>query len=84
VKEVPGLENAVIVAAGHPEWGQVPVVVVEGAAITGLATIRRAVTEQLGRAAAPARLVEVPRMPRLSSGKPDRVGLAEVASETEA
>jgi len=84
VKGVPGLEDAVVVAAGHPEWGQVPVVVVEGRTPAGLASIRRAVTEQLGRAAAPARLVEVPRMPRLSSGKPDRLALAEVARETEA
>lgn len=84
VKELPGLENAVVVAAGHPEWGQVPVVVVEGRTPAGLASIRRIVTERLGRAAAPARLVEVPRMPRLPSGKPDRLALAEVARETEA
>ncbi|SDH02294.1 O-succinylbenzoic acid--CoA ligase [Leifsonia sp. 98AMF] len=88
VREHPGLHEAVVVAAEDARWGQVPVVVVE---VSGEATssatlemLRRAVRERLGRAAAPARIVEVDRLPRLDSGKPDRVALARLAAALEA
>lgn len=38
-----------------------------------LQRVREAVASQLGRAAAPARIVRVTELPRLRSGKPDRV-----------
>jgi O-succinylbenzoic acid--CoA ligase len=88
VREHPGLHEAVVVAAEDARWGQVPVVVVEanGEATSSatLETLRRAVRERLGRAAAPARIVEVDRLPRLDSGKPDRVALARLAAALEA
>lgn len=81
VRELPGLAEAVVVAAVSEEWGQVPVVVV-AAEVPDLAAIRRHVAERLGRAAAPARVVRVESIPFLASGKPDRVGLTQrVAQE---
>ncbi|MFP3467363.1 AMP-binding protein [Leifsonia sp. SIMBA_070] len=81
VQEAPGLGHAVVVAAQHPEWGQVPVVVTEGAPPVTLPELRAVVAERLGRAAAPARILVVDRLPRLASGKPDRVALAAVAND---
>jgi len=75
VHELPGFEHTIVVAVDDPEWGQVPVVVIEGAAPSGLDEVRQHVSARLGRAAAPARIVEVERMERLASGKPDRVRL---------
>jgi O-succinylbenzoic acid--CoA ligase len=65
-----------VVGLPDPEWGDVPVVVTEGGNTVSLPDLRQLVAERLGRAAAPARLVEVDRLPRLASGKPDRVALA--------
>lgn len=80
VRELPGMADAVVVAAQSAEWGQVPVVVVAGEIATELAGIRDHVASALGRAAAPARVVAMERMPLLASGKPDRVSLARLAS----
>jgi O-succinylbenzoic acid--CoA ligase len=80
VQELAGLEHAVVVAVDDAEWGQVPVVVVEGAGGTALTAVRQHVAGRVGRAGAPARIVEVERVPRLASGKPDRVALAVIAA----
>jgi len=77
VRSWDGLGDAVVVAAEDARWGQVPVVVTTGDA--ELAGLRRLVAEQLGRAAAPARIVTVGALPHLSSGKPDRVAAARLA-----
>lgn len=74
VRELPGLEDAVVVAAEHPEWGQAPVVVATTAVDLGV--VRDAVAARLGRPAAPARIVLVEAIPYLGSGKPDRIALA--------
>ncbi len=70
VRGVPGLAEAVVVAADDAEWGQVPVVVsVQPADLAGL---RARVARELGVAARPARIVELAALPMLASGKPDR------------
>lgn len=74
VRELPGLEDAVVVAAEHPEWGQAPVVV--GTIAVDLGVVRDAVAARLGRPAAPARILLVEAIPHLGSGKPDRIALA--------
>lgn len=76
VQAVPGFEQAVVVARDSEEWGQVPVVVTDARVPVGaLWRLRDAVAEGAGRAAAPDEIVELERLPRLASGKPDRVGL---------
>jgi O-succinylbenzoic acid--CoA ligase len=75
VRGLPGLADAVVVRAADPVWGQVPVVVLTAGQVppASLATIRAAA---LGNPARPARLVAVPEIPLLPSGKPDRQALA--------
>lgn len=77
IRAVPGLGDVVVVAAGDDEWGQVPVVIATGSG--SLDEVRERVVRELGRAAAPARIVTVTDLPRLSSGKPDRVGATRLA-----
>ena len=77
VRAYPGFEEAVVVGADDATWGQVPIVVVAGgAADEGLAA---SVVAMLGRAARPARVVRVPEIVLLASGKPDRRALATAA-----
>jgi O-succinylbenzoic acid--CoA ligase len=76
VRGMPGLADAVVVAAPS-EWGESAVVVTEVAA--ELEAVRVAVTGELGAAASPARIVLVDRVPRTSTGKPDRVAAAALA-----
>lgn len=80
VQELTGFEHAVVVAVDDAEWGQVPVLVLEGVAPLGLASVREHVAARVGRAGAPALILEVERVPRLASGKPDRVALADTAA----
>jgi len=81
VREQPGLAGAVVVRAPHGRWGEVPVVVVGEPLSPGpprlpeLAGLRAVVAAALGRAAAPDRLVRLPELPLLASGKPDRRAL---------
>jgi len=79
VRGMPGLSGAVVVAAPHPEWGETPVVVTE--VPVGLDDVRQAVGAALGRAAAPSRVFVVAGIPLLSSGKPDRLSLAEIVRQ---
>ena len=80
VKSLPGLADAVVVAADDPQWGQVPVVVTAAQGVE-LAGIRSSTAAALGRAAAPARIVAVAAVPHLPSGKPDRLALAQLAAK---
>ncbi len=73
VRELPGLDGAVVVRVPDATWGEVPVVV--GTASVDLGAVRAAVADALGRAAAPARIVVVDALPMLPSGKPDRVAI---------
>ncbi|BDZ45598.1 AMP-binding protein [Naasia aerilata] len=76
VRELPGLEDAVVVAAPSDRWGEVPVVVLGRPVDTGLLDrVRAAVGERLGAAARPDRIETVAPLPTLPSGKPDRVAL---------
>lgn len=77
VRALPGLAEAIVVGAPHPQWGQVPVVVT--AVPADLDAVRAAVIARLGREAAPARIALVTRMPVLSTGKPDRLAAAVMA-----
>jgi O-succinylbenzoic acid--CoA ligase len=76
VQAVAGLEQAVVVAVDDPQWGQVPVVVTDRGRSVELGELRARLADRLGRAAAPAEIIEVDEVPRLASGKPDRVAVA--------
>lgn len=77
VRALPGLGDAVVVAAPHPEWGEAPIVV--STVGMPLDALREAVAASLGPAAAPARLVLVDALPLLATGKPDRLSIAALA-----
>jgi O-succinylbenzoic acid--CoA ligase len=77
VRSLPQLADAVVVSAPSPEWGEVPVVV--STVDPGLEAVRDAVVGQLGKAAAPARILLLDALPILPSGKPDRVAIAALA-----
>ncbi|PYY36101.1 o-succinylbenzoate--CoA ligase [Curtobacterium sp. MCJR17_055] len=70
VRELPGQDGAVVTRRASGEWGEVPVVVTERA--VPLEVVRARVGDALGRAARPAVVLVVDRMPMLPSGKPDR------------
>lgn len=78
VQALPGLGDALVVRTADPEWGDVPVVIATRA--VDLRMMREAVASSLGRAAAPRRIVVVPEIPLLPSGKPDRRALATLAA----
>ncbi|WP_174721750.1 AMP-binding protein [Cryobacterium sp. TMT1-3] len=78
VRVYPGFEQAVVVGVDDERWGQVPVIVVAGGAIEG--GLAASVVALLGRAARPARIVRVPEIVLLASGKPDRRALAGAAA----
>lgn len=77
VRELLGLSDAVVVAAPHAEWGEVPVIV--STHPMALGALRAAVAHRLGPAAAPDRVLLVDAVPLLSSGKPDRLTIAALA-----
>ncbi|MCS5492235.1 AMP-binding protein [Curtobacterium flaccumfaciens] len=70
VRGLPGQESAVVARRSAGEWGEVPVVVTEQP--LDLEAVRAHVGATLGRAARPADVVLVERIPMLPSGKPDR------------
>jgi O-succinylbenzoic acid--CoA ligase len=70
VRDLPGQDGAVVTRRASGEWGEVPVVVTERP--VPLEVVRARVGDALGRAARPAAVLVVDRMPMLPSGKPDR------------
>lgn len=82
VREQPGMTDAVVVRAPHPRWGESPVVVTASSTADdreATARLTERVAAELGVAARPAAVLRVEEMPLLSSGKPDRRALADLA-----
>jgi O-succinylbenzoic acid--CoA ligase len=77
-RALPGLGDAVAVRAPSERWGEVPVIVSTGS--MPLAELRTELAARLGRAAAPAAILTLDSLPALSSGKPDRLTMAKLAS----
>ena len=78
VRGIPGLADAVAVAAPSTRWGEVPVIVSPVPA--ELEQVREAVERALGAPARPERIVVVEELPLLASGKPDRAALRSLAA----
>lgn len=85
VRAVPGFADAVAVAVPDAEWGERAAIVATGPAAEapGALDALREATDAAGLppAARPVRLVPVDAVPRLASGKPDRVALAALARD---
>ncbi|QWS34056.1 AMP-binding protein [Curtobacterium aetherium] len=80
VRELPGQDGAVVTRRASGEWGEEPVVVTE--APIALEVVRAHVGAALGRAARPAEVLVVERLPMLASGKPDRRSIRSLADLT--
>ncbi len=77
IRTLDGLEDAVVVATPHPQWGDTPVVA--GTTDVALDAIRAAVASRLGAAAAPTRLLLLESIPLTATGKPDRPSIVALA-----
>ncbi|MEL5991650.1 AMP-binding protein [Microbacterium phosphatis] len=77
------LFDAVVVAAPDERWGETPVIVAARSEVpdpdAALAAARVAVEAAIGKPARPSRVILVDALPRLASGKPDRVALRALA-----
>ena len=80
IAALPGVREVVVVGVPDAEWGQLVVAVVVAADVTVvLQQVRDAVSQSLGSAAAPRKLVLVDQLPLRGPGKPDRRGAADLA-----
>lgn len=75
----PGCADAVVVATADARWGERPVAFAVGTAVDDAAALA-AVASALGPVARPDRLIRLPELPMLPSGKPDRLALAALAA----
>lgn len=78
VREVPGLEQAVVVGIPDERWGEASMIVVgsgtgDGQTLFGQA--RERVADVIGKHARPVQLDVDPQFPMLASGKPDRAAI---------
>lgn len=75
-----GYSRVASIAVSSNEWGERPVMVVEGNASSASEDLIRAVVlERLGRVAVPDRIVWVPVLPTGATGKPDYAAIARLA-----
>jgi O-succinylbenzoic acid--CoA ligase len=85
VRGCQGVRDAVVVGIADPEWGErvtALVVPADLAAPPSLEQLRRQVRGLLPRYAAPQAVVHVAEIPMLASGKPDRLLLRQIATES--
>ena len=79
----PDVVDVAVTGIPDEEWGErLVAVVVAGERSPTLDDLRRWVTARLGGKAAPRALVLVPQIPRLTSGKPDRMAVRALAQES--
>lgn len=79
----PDLAEVVVTGLDDPEWGQRLVAVVvprRSAVVPSLADLREWCSDRLAAAARPRGVVVVEDIPRLASGKPDRMAITRLAA----
>ena len=83
LSEHPDVRDVAVTGVPDEQWGErVVAVVVAGSRTPTLDELRRWVGERAGSKAAPHGLVLVPHIPRLTSGKPDRLALRALAQDS--
>ncbi|MGB3733233.1 AMP-binding protein [Microbacterium sp.] len=77
VRGIPGLAQSVVVGTTDERWGEASVVFATDLRNpdAALETVRERVAAELGKPARPARMMVLPELPTLASGKPDREAL---------
>jgi O-succinylbenzoic acid--CoA ligase len=81
---LPGVREAVVLAAPDPQWGQrvvAAVVLAAGATAPTLAQVRERVAADVAAHAAPRQLLVLDEIPVRGPGKPDRSALARLAEQ---
>lgn len=80
----PGVRGACVVGVPDPEWGHVvaAAVVPDAAACPDHDRLRDAVRADLGRAAVPRRMLNLPELPLRGVGKPDRAAVTRLFTST--
>lgn len=77
LRDQPGFADSVVIRAADDAWGEVPVVVTTSSDDVAVEIL----TDALGPAARPARIVRLPELPRLASGKPDRMAIRSLVAD---
>ena len=81
--EHPDVADVAVTGAPDVEWGErVVAVIVATDRVPTLEELRAWVSERSGNRSAPRSLVVVPQIPRLPSGKPDRLAVRALAQES--
>ena len=82
---ISGVRDVVVIGSADPEWGELVTAIVvpaDPAAPPGLGVLRAGARDRLPGYAAPRRLLLVPEIPLLASGKPDRQALRSMAQRS--
>ena len=82
IRAIGGVTDVAAIAVDSEEWGQRVAIVYTGSPEVA-DYVAGGVLEQLGAAAKPVRVIRVDALPKLSSGKPDYLGLKQYFEEPE-
>lgn len=81
LEEHPAVKEAIVTGVPHPRWGQAVAAMItlkKGRTAPATEELAEHVSLALGRPAAPKVIEQVGQLPALSTGKPDRLAIAEI------